>query len=309
MKKKKILISGAAGFIGSHLCESFLKDNFIVYGLDNLCTGSILNISHLNENKDFHFIEKDITKQFKFDKKVDFIMHFASPASPIDYLKMPIETLRVGSTGTENMLELAKKYNSTFLVASTSEVYGDPLEHPQSESYNGNVSSIGPRGVYDEAKRYLEALTIAYHRTYNLNVRIARIFNTYGPKMRKDDGRAIPTFINQALNNNNITIFGDGNQTRSFCYIEDTVNALKKLLFSNYPFPVNIGNPKEISLISLVRQILDLTKSVSELEFKKLPQDDPKRRNPNIDLAKSLLEWTPKISLENGLKKTINFFK
>tara|TARA_B100000963_G_scaffold361603_1_gene398047 strand:- start:2485 stop:3414 length:930 start_codon:yes stop_codon:yes gene_type:complete len=309
MKKKKILISGAAGFIGSHLCESFLKDNFIVYGIDNLCTGSILNISHLNENKDFHFIEKDITKQFKFDKKVDFIMHFASPASPIDYLKMPIETLRVGSTGTENMLELAKKYNSTFLVASTSEVYGDPLEHPQSESYNGNVSSIGPRGVYDEAKRYLEALTIAYHRTYNLNVRIARIFNTYGPKMRKDDGRAIPTFINQALNNNNITIFGDGNQTRSFCYIEDTVNALKKLLFSNYPFPVNIGNPKEISLISLVRQILDLTKSVSELEFKKLPQDDPKRRNPNIDLAKSLLEWTPKISLENGLKKTINFFK
>ncbi len=309
MKKKKILISGAAGFIGSHLCESFLKDNFIVYGLDNLCTGSILNISHLNENKDFHFIEKDITKQFKFDKKVDFIMHFASPASPIDYLKMPIETLRVGSTGTENMLELAKKYNSTFLVASTSEVYGDPLEHPQSESYNGNVSSIGPRGVYDEAKRYLEALTIAYHRTYNLNVRIARIFNTYGPKMRKDDGRAIPTFINQALNNNNITIFGDGNQTRSFCYIEDTVNALKKLLFSNYPFPVNIGNPKEISLISLVRQILDLTNSVSELEFKKLPQDDPKRRNPNIDLAKSLLEWTPKISLENGLKKTINFFK
>ena len=289
-----ILISGAAGFIGSHLCDFFLKKQFKVIAIDNFMTGSMKNINHNLKNKNFSFIEHDICNPIEIKNKLDYILHFASPASPIDYLNNPIKTLRIGSTGTENMLNLAYENNCTILVASTSEIYGDPLEHPQKEPYFGNVNPIGPRGVYDEAKRYLEALTVAFKNVKDLDVRIVRIFNTYGPRMRKNDGRAIPNFINQALNNKNITVFGNGEQTRSFCYIDDTVEGIYKLLISNYKLPVNIGNPKEYSINDLVKVIKSKINTNSK-QFIGFTENDPKTRKPSIDLAMNILQWEPKL--------------
>ncbi len=303
-----ILISGAAGFIGSHLCDFFLKKQFKVIAIDNFMTGSMKNINHNLKNKNFSFIKHDICDPIEIENKLDYILHFASPASPIDYLNNPIKTLRIGSTGTENILNLAFKNNCTILVASTSEIYGDPLEHPQRESYFGNVNPIGPRGVYDEAKRYLEALTIAYKNVKDLDVRIVRIFNTYGPRMRKNDGRAIPNFINQAFNNKKITVYGNGEQTRSFCYIDDTVEGIYKLLISNYKLPVNIGNPKEYSINDLVKVIKSKINTNSKIIYLDLPENDPKTRKPSIDLAMNILQWEPKISLSKGLDMTIKFY-
>ena len=306
---KKILISGAAGFLGSHLVDYYLKKKFKVIGLDNFMTGSIQNLNNALINKNFLFIEHDITSKIDYKEKIDYILHFASPASPIDYLKYPIKTLQIGSLGTENMLELAHKNNAKILVASTSEVYGDPLVHPQTESYFGNVNPIGPRGVYDEAKRYLEALTIAYKNIMKINVGIVRIFNTYGPRMRINDGRAIPNFVNQALKSNDFTVFGDGTQTRSFCYITDTLEGISKLLDSNYQYPINIGNPKEFSILELIKNIKILIDTDSKIIFSELPQNDPKVRRPDISLAKEILKWEPKIDLIEGLSKTINYYK
>lgn len=303
-----VLISGGAGFIGSHLCDFFLKKQFEVIAIDNFMTGSIKNINHNLKNEKFSFIEHDICNPIEIKNKLDYILHFASPASPIDYLNNPIKTLRIGSVGTENMLKLAFKNNCTILVASTSEIYGDPLEHPQKESYFGNVNPIGPRGVYDEAKRYLEALTIAYKNVKDLDVRIVRIFNTYGPRMRKNDGRAIPNFINQAINNKNITVYGNGEQTRSFCYIDDTVKGIYKLLISNYKLPVNIGNPTEHSINDLVKIIKSKINTRSKTIHMDLPENDPKTRKPSIDLAKNVLQWEPKVSLSKGLDITIKFY-
>ena len=306
---KKVLITGAAGFIGSYLTDYFLSKNFRVYGIDNLLTGSIENISHNFKNNKFNFIEADIRNEIKINEKFNYILHFASPASPMDYLKFPIETLQIGSIGTENVLKLALKSKCPVLVASTSEVYGDPKEHPQNESYYGNVNPIGPRGVYDEAKRYLEALTTAYKTKKGLSVRIVRIFNTYGPRMRKNDGRAIPNFINQAIYNKKITIYGDGSQTRSFCSISDTVSGIIKLLNSNYDYPLNIGNPNEYSILDLSKLIKNITNSKSEIIFKELPKDDPKIRKPDITLARKILNWNPEINLTNGLVRTINYYQ
>ena len=305
---KSILITGCCGFIGSHLCDFYASKNYHIIGVDNLLTGDITNIKHLEKNENFEFINYDVCNELRIDKKIDFILHFASTASPIDYLKFPIKTLQIGSIGTENILKLALKNSATVLVASTSEVYGDPLEHPQSESYFGNVNPIGPRGVYDEAKRYLEAMTIAYKQKKNLSVRIARIFNTYGPRMRINDGRAVPNFINQALSGKDFTIYGNGNQTRSFCYIDDMVFGIAKLVNSEYQFPVNIGNPTEYSINDLVRLIKDLIPTKNKILYKTLPENDPKVRKPDISLAENKLNWKPKIDLENGLKKTINYF-
>ena len=305
----KILITGAAGFLGSHLCDRFTKEGFHVIGMDNFITGDRRNINHLFETPNFTFIEHDVTKHISIDGSIDYILHFASPASPIDYLKIPIQTLKVGSLGTHNLLGLAKAKKARILIASTSEVYGDPLVHPQTEDYFGNVNAIGPRGVYDEAKRFQESITMAYHRFHGIETRIVRIFNTYGPRMRLNDGRVIPAFMGQALRGENLTVFGDGSQTRSFCYVDDQVDGIFKLLFSDYVYPVNIGNPHEISINDFAEEIIKLTNTNQKVIYKDLPVDDPMQRQPDITLAKSLLNWEPKVNREEGMKKTYEFFK
>lgn len=307
--KKTVLITGAAGFIGSHLCDFFLSKNFKVIGIDNLITGKIKNLSHLKLNSDFEFKKIDINDNFTIKNSIDYILHFASPASPIDYLKIPIQTLKTGSIGTDNILKIALKNNSRILIASTSEVYGDPLVHPQSEKYCGNVDPVGPRGVYDEAKRFQEALTTAYHTFYGLDIRIARIFNTYGSRMRVNDGRAIPTFMGQVLRNESLTVFGDGSQTRSFCYIDDTVEGIYKLLHSNYTKPVNLGNPDEIALIDFAKEIIAMGGNDNKIVFKPLPVNDPAKRKPDINKAIKILNWRPQVSRKKGLESTFNYFK
>ena len=305
---KTILITGCCGFIGSNMCDFLLKKNYKVIGIDNLITGRKKNIENFHSNKNFKFIEQDICEPIELKSSIEKIFHLASPASPKDYLKYPIKTLKTGSLGTENILKLGLRQRAVVLVASTSEVYGDPLQHPQKETYYGNVNTVGPRGVYDEAKRYLEALTIAYLKKHKLDVRIARIFNTYGPNMKKDDGRAIPNFINQLIKNDDITIYGDGSQTRSFCYINDTLNGLYKLINSNYNYPVNIGNDNECSINDLVVTLKNIVKSSSKTKYLKLPENDPKIRKPDINLASGILDWHPKVNLEDGLKETISYF-
>lgn len=304
-----VLITGAAGFLGSHLCDKFIREGFHVIAMDNFITGNRKNIEHLFHLEHFEFYNHDVTKFVHVPGTLDYILHFASPASPIDYLKIPIQTLKVGSLGTHNLLGLAKEKKARILIASTSEVYGDPLEHPQTEDYNGNVNTIGPRGVYDEAKRFMEAMTMAYHRFHNVETRIARIFNTYGPRMRPDDGRVIPTFITQALNGEDLTIFGNGKQTRSFCYVDDQIEGLFKLLLSNYTNPVNIGNPDEITINDFAREILKLTGAKQKTIYKPLPVDDPIQRQPDISRAKQMLGWEPLTNREEGMKKTITYFK
>ncbi|HOK14241.1 MAG TPA: SDR family oxidoreductase [Candidatus Kapabacteria bacterium] len=305
----RVLITGGAGFLGSHLCDKFISEGFEVICMDNFITGSPDNIAHLFGNSKFQFIHHDVTNYVYVEGKVDFVLHFASPASPLDYLKLPIQTLKVGSLGTHKTLGLAMAKKATFLLASTSEVYGDPLVHPQSEDYWGNVNPIGVRGVYDEAKRFAEAMTMAYHRYHNLDTRIVRIFNTFGPRMRLCDGRAIPAFITQALNNEPITVFGDGLQTRSVCYVSDLIDGIYKLLLSNENEPVNIGNPDEITIFDLAKEIIELTGSKSQIVFKDLPEDDPKVRQPDIQKARSILGWEPKVSRREGLISTIEDFK
>jgi dTDP-glucose 4,6-dehydratase len=309
MANKRVLITGAAGFLGSHLCDRFIREGYDVVGMDNLVTGDLRNIEHLFKVKEFEFYNHDITKFIHVPGQLDYIMHFASPASPIDYLKIPIQTLKVGALGTHNCLGLAKAKGARMLVASTSEVYGDPLVHPQTEEYWGNVNPVGPRGVYDEAKRFMESITMAYHNFHGLETRIVRIFNTYGPRMRLNDGRALPAFIGQALRGEDLTVFGDGSQTRSFCYVDDLVEGIYRLLLSDYAYPVNIGNPTEISLLDFAKEILALTGSDRQIIFKPLPVDDPKQRQPDITKAKSLLGWEPKVSRSEGLRVTYEYFK
>lgn len=306
---KRALLTGGAGFIGSHFSRFLLKKGYHVICVDNLITGSRENIKHLLKNKKFRFLKHDVTKYINISGKVDYVLHFASPASPVDYLKYPIKTLKVGSLGTHNALGLAKKKKARFLLASTSEIYGDPLEHPQKESYWGNVNPIGPRGVYDEAKRFAEAITMAYHKAHGLDTKIVRIFNTYGEKMRHHDGRAIPNFIYQALTNRPITIYGSGKQTRSFCYIKDLIDGIYRLMISDINMPVNIGNPEEFSIIKLAHIITGFTESKSKIVFQKLPLNDPKVREPDIALARSKLKWVPKVNLREGLAKTIAYFR
>ncbi len=306
---KKILITGAAGFLGSHLCDRFIKEGFYVIGMDNFITGDKKNISHLTKNPNFEFIEHDVTEFIKIDGELDYVLHFASPASPIDYLKIPIQTLKVGALGTHNLLGLAKAKNARLLIASTSEVYGDPLVHPQTEEYYGNVNTIGPRGVYDEAKRFQESITMAYHRFHGLETRIVRIFNTYGPRMRLNDGRVIPAFMGQALRGEDITVFGDGSQTRSFCYVDDQVEGIFNLLFSDYSYPVNIGNPHEITIKDFAEEIIKLTGTDQKIIYKPLPADDPMQRQPDITLARKLLNWEPKVDRAEGMKITYDYFK
>jgi dTDP-glucose 4,6-dehydratase len=307
--KKRVLITGAAGFLGSHLCDRFINEGHEVIGIDNLITGDLKNIEHLFKIEDFQFYNHDVTKFVHVPGRVDYILHFASPASPIDYLKIPIQTLKVGSLGTHNLLGLAKEKKSRILIASTSEVYGDPLVHPQNEEYYGNVNTIGPRGVYDEAKRFQESITMAYHRFHGLETRIARIFNTYGPRMRLNDGRVIPAFIGQALRGEDLTVFGDGKQTRSFCYIDDQIEGLYRLLLSDYTLPVNIGNPEEITILDFAKEIIKLTGTKTKIVFKPLPEDDPLQREPDIDRAKEILNWEPLTSRELGMRKTLEYFK
>ena len=307
--KKRVLITGGAGFLGSHLCDKFISEDYEVIAMDNLITGDLKNIQHLFKLPEFEFYHHDVTKFVHIPGKVDYILHFASPASPIDYLKIPIQTLKVGSLGTHNLLGLAREKNARILIASTSEVYGDPLIHPQIEEYYGNVNTIGPRGVYDEAKRFQESITMAYHRFHGVETRIARIFNTYGPRMRLNDGRVIPAFIGQALRGEDLTVFGDGMQTRSFCYVDDEVEGLYRLLLSDYTLPVNIGNPEEITILDFAKEIVKLTGTEQKIIFKPLPQDDPMQREPDISKAKEILGWEPKISREEGMKKTFEYFK
>ena len=305
----RTVVTGAAGFIGSHLCEELLARGHSVVGIDNLLTGDIANIAHLAGNSDFQFIKHDVTNYIYIDGPVDYVLHWASPASPIDYLELPIPTLKVGALGTHKALGLAKAKGARFVLASTSEVYGDPLEHPQKESYWGNVNPIGPRGVYDEAKRFAEAMTVAYHRFHGLDAKIVRIFNTYGPRMRVRDGRAVPAFISQALRNEDVTIFGDGSQTRSFTYITDLVDGIIRLMLSDVNDPVNIGNPREMTLKELAEIIVRMTGSRSRLVYRPLPEDDPKVRQPDITKARTLLGWEPKVPLEEGLIKTLEYFR
>ncbi len=305
---KTAVVTGGAGFLGSHLCDKLISEGFRVICIDNLITGDVENISHLFGNDNFTFIKHDVTNFIHVPGNVDYILHFASPASPIDYLQLPIQTLKVGSLGTHKVLGLAKEKNAVFLLASTSEVYGDPLEHPQNEDYWGNVNPVGPRGVYDEAKRFAESLTMAYHRYHGVQTRIVRIFNTFGPRMRLKDGRALPAFISQALRNKPITIFGDGNQTRSFCYVDDLIDGIFKLLLSDEVLPVNIGNPEEISILKFAKEIIELTGSKSKIEFHPLPVDDPKVRQPDISKAKKILNWEPKFSRREGIKRTLDYF-
>lgn len=306
---KRVLITGAAGFLGSHLCERFLKEGMYVIGMDNLITGDMRNIEHLMPNPNFEFNHHDVTKFVHVPGELDYIMHFASPASPIDYLKIPIQTLKVGAMGTHNLLGLARVKNARFIIASTSEVYGDPLVHPQTEDYWGHVNPIGPRGCYDEAKRYQEAITMAYHRYHNLETRIVRIFNTYGPRMRLNDGRVLPAFIGQALRGEDITIFGDGSQTRAFCYVDDLVEGIYRLLLSDYSLPVNIGNPAEITIKEFAEEIIKLTGTDQKVVYKDLPQDDPKQRQPDITKAKEILGWEPKVTRDEGLRITYDYFR
>lgn len=309
MNRKRVLITGAAGFIGSHLCDKFLSEGYDVVGMDNLITGDLRNIEHLFPIKEFTFYHHDVSKFVHVPGALDFILHFASPASPIDYLKMPIQTLKVGSLGTHNLLGLAKAKNARILVASTSEVYGDPLVHPQNEDYWGNVNPIGPRGVYDEAKRFQESITMAYHTYHKVDTRIVRIFNTYGPRMRLNDGRVLPNFFFQALTGKDLTIYGDGSQTRSFCYVEDLVEGIYKLLLSNYVLPVNLGNPDEITISQFAEEIIKLTGTAQKVIYEPLPIDDPKQRQPDISRAKSILNWEPKIHRAEGLRITYDYFK
>jgi len=309
MTKKRVLVTGAAGFLGSHLCDRFIHEGFEVIGMDNLITGDLRNIEHLFKLKEFAFYEHDVSSFVHVPGKLDYILHFASPASPIDYLKIPIQTLKVGSLGTHNLLGLAKAKSATILVASTSEIYGDPLVHPQREDYWGNVNPIGPRGVYDEAKRFQETITMAYHTFHGIDIRIVRIFNTYGPRMRLNDGRALPAFIGQALRGEDFTVFGDGSQTRSFCFVEDLIEGIYRLLMSDYVNPVNIGNPDEITIKEFVEEIRSLTGTDLNIIYKPLPKDDPARRRPDISLARKLLNWEPKVSRRKGLKITYDYFK
>ena len=309
MAKKRILITGAAGFLGSHLSDRFIKEGYHVIGMDNLITGNMQNIEHLFKLESFEFYHHDVSKFIHVPGPLDYILHFASPASPIDYLKIPIQTLKVGSLGTHNCLGLAKSKNARMLIASTSEIYGDPMVHPQTEEYWGNVNPVGPRGVYDEAKRFQEAITMAYHTFHGLETRIIRIFNTYGPRMRLNDGRALPAFIGQALRGEDLTVFGDGSQTRSFCYVDDLVEGIYRLLLSDYVQPVNIGNPDEISLKEFAEEIINLTGTSQKIIYKPLPVDDPKQRRPDITRAREILKWEPKVKRSEGLKLTYDYFK
>jgi dTDP-glucose 4,6-dehydratase len=307
--QKRVLITGAAGFLGSHLCDRFIREGYRVVAMDNLITGDLRNIEHLFPLEAFEFYHHDVTKFIHVPGAIDYILHFASPASPIDYLKIPIQTLKVGAMGTHNCLGLAKAKGARMLVASTSEVYGDPLVHPQSEEYWGNVNPVGPRGVYDEAKRYMESITMAYHTFHGVDTRIVRIFNTYGPRMRLNDGRALPAFIGQALRGEDLTVFGDGSQTRSFCYVDDLVEGIYRLLHSDYAYPVNIGNPDEITLKEFAEEVLALTGNAVGLVYRPLPQDDPKQRKPDITKARELLGWTPRVHRSEGLRATYAYFK
>ena len=304
----RVVITGAAGFIGSHLSEALLDRGYSVVGIDNLLTGDLANIAHLRD-RDFQLIRHDVTTYIDVDGPVDYVLHWASPASPVDYLELPIQTLKVGALGTHKALGLAKAKGATFVIASTSEVYGDPLEHPQRETYWGNVNPIGPRGVYDEAKRFAEAMTVAYRRFHNVDTKVVRIFNTYGPRMRVKDGRAVPAFMSQALLNRDVTVFGDGRQTRSFCYVSDLVDGIIRLMLSKESGPINIGNPQEMTIEQIARLIIEMTGSTSRIVYEPLPTDDPKVRQPDITLARTLLGWEPKVSLDQGLGKTIEYFR
>jgi len=306
---KKIVITGAAGFIGSNLVDRLINEGFFVYGIDNLITGSLDNLSHLNSNNNFDFVNHDVTKYIDIKDKIDYVFHFASPASPIDYLKYPIQTLKANAIGGHNALGLAKKNNAKFILASTSEVYGDPLEHPQKESYFGNVNPIGPRSIYDEAKRFIESMTISYHVYHKLRVSIVRIFNTYGPRMKIDDGRVLPTFIKQAASNKDLTVNGDGTQTRSFCYIDDLVNGIIQLMNSEYSYPINIGNDDEVTINEIASTLISILNSESKIIYNELPEDDPLKRKPDLTLAKKILNWSPKIDKKDGFELLIEYYK